>query len=106
MQANYITSNNGGYTATNAGPSRELQMPMSFADLERSIERLMKVSDELSLRLDKVCQPEPPRVMDNSVKDAVPGMPQAEFVQALFGNSARVRIVCERLENLLSRLEL
>lgn len=105
MQTNYSPSNGGYVNAGISSPSRELQMPMSLADLERNVERLMKVSEELSLRLDKICQPESTQ-MNNIIEKAVPAMPQAEFVQALFGNSARVRIACERLENLLSRLEL
>lgn len=98
--------NNGSKTISVGAPMRELQMPMSLAELERNIERLMKVTEELEGRLNRICQPEPPQMENPIIKDSVPVPPQAEYIQVLFGNSARVRIVCERLETLLSRLEL
>jgi hypothetical protein len=101
---NYSPSNGNNLTINHSTAGRELQIPLGMAELERNIESLVKVSEDLSARLNKICQPEPPNEIQ--VAGGIPGNPPAEFVQALFIQSERVRRACENLENILARLEL
>ncbi len=85
-------------------PTRDLQIPLALDELQNSIERMGKLSEELCLRLEKVCRPTPPQPNETPSPQVNPI--RAELVENISGKAARVRHVCEMLEGVLQRIEL
>lgn len=93
------------YTGSANAPvaSRELQIPAALDELQKEIERAMKVSEDLSMRLEKICTPNLPKPDGNpNEKD----MPRAEYVENLRQKAAKIRKISELLEDVMQRLEL
>jgi hypothetical protein len=83
--------------------TRELKMPLALDLLENNIGRLGKVAEEFSLRLEKVCTPQPP---SPEVMSQPKDVPQSEYVDNLFRKAEQVSRICQNLENILARLDL
>jgi len=97
-RSNYVAS--GSISLPPAG--RELRVPVALDDVQHAIERLEKTSEELSMRLDKVCGIQP---TSKNMVDSAPIQNEAPLVAELFKKAEAIRNVCERLDDLMNRLE-
>lgn len=93
------------YNQSQPPAARVPQVPAAVSDLQDAVERLQAISDEFGKRLSSVTRSEPCEAVSED-KQCAPAPSTVEVASRIIACTGFVRLVCERLDRVMSRLEL